>query len=512
IYYGNPGYLLVSSQGSSDFAVYKRDNNAYVGRFKIDSGAIDGVTHTDGIDVTNRSLGGSYNSGLFVTQDNDNPSGNQNFKLVPWNRIAKYSSPALAVDTAGNVNTGGGATAPSPTATPKPSTRPVTYYVDSAKGSDSNSGTSSSKPWKSLTKVNSIKLPAGSRVLLHRGSSWTGSLKISSSGASGNTTLIGAYGAGNAPVIKNGSSCVTLSGSYLVLQDLKLVGCSWAGVQISGSHNLIRRNVISDNVVGVVIKSGAGRNRVVSNVIADNNVMQSGTSGSNDDSGAFGVLVQGDFADISYNTISGSDAYSPDYGRDGAAVEIYGGRHNQIHHNLARNNDAFTELGNSRSGYNTYSYNVVFSSLKSSTFLVTRGSGSGYGPVEHTTVYNNTVLLTGSSSQGFVCSSGCSSTILRMRNNIIQAVLKVGYADATFDEDYNLYYGGITQFKLGSHSRVANPRFVDAGNWNVKLTSSSPAIDTGQRNSWTVDYAGSSVPRDGNGDGSARQDMGAYEY
>src|SRR5262245_26097903 len=38
--------------------------------------------------------------------------------------------------------------------TPPPNTSGLAFYVDSASGSDSNSGTSSAAPWKSLSKVN----------------------------------------------------------------------------------------------------------------------------------------------------------------------------------------------------------------------------------------------------------------------------------------------------------------------------------------------------------------------
>jgi hypothetical protein len=223
-------------------------------------------------------------------------------------------------------------------------------------------------------------------------------------------------------------------------------------------------------------------------------------------------LLQGDKTEVGYNTITGSDAFSYDYGRDGAAVEVYGATFSNIHHNLAKQNDAFTELGKSTSSDNTYAYNVVISSLETSIFVVTRGSGSSYGPVTRTTLYNNSVYLTGAKSQGFVCSSGCSSTILRMRNNIIQAVWKVGYADNKFDEDCNLYFGGITQFSMGANTRVADPRFANPGGGDLRLTASSPAIDAGVDVGYSEDMAGTGVPRDGNGDGNAKPDMGAYEY
>jgi hypothetical protein len=265
-------------------------------------------------------------------------------------------------------------------------------------------------------------------------------------------------------------------------------------------------------VAGVDVKLGSVRAKVLFSRIVDNNKMSVLTVGGDDDSGAFGIALHGDYAEVAYNTISGCDAFSYDYGRDGGAVEIYGGQYNHVHHNLSIDNVAFTELGNSRSKENTFAYNVVRSSLAESTFLVTRGSQSSFGPVLATRAYNNTVYLTGSSSQGFVCHAGCSSSILRMRNNIIQAAWKVGYADAAFDEDYDLFFGGTLQFTKGAHSATQDPRFVNPA-LDLRLTSASPAIDTALSGlGYTADVDSKPVPLDGNGDGTAVADKGAYEY
>jgi hypothetical protein len=252
---------------------------------------------------------------------------------------------------------------------------------------------------------------------------------------------------------------------------------------------------------------------IINNQLLNNNKMSVLTkSPSNDDSGAFGVLLHGDNSEIAYNTISGSSAFSYDYGLDGAAVEIYGGRGNYIHNNLAVGDDVFTELGNPRSADNTFTYNVYRSTLSNSVFLITRGANTGLGPVLRTTAENNTALLTGSSSQGFVCYAGCTGNVLRLRNNIFQAVLKVGYADGAFDEDYDLFSGGILQFTRGAHSRVALPLFVDPVTGDLHLRSTSPAIDAGVFVGLTSDFDGLSVPVDGNGDGVAAPDIGAFEY
>ena len=95
IYYASEGqgYIIVSSQGSSEYAVYERaGDNAYVGKFIVAEGeTIDGISGTDGIDVTNAPLGDLFPNGVFVAQDDTNikPDSNQNFKLVSWDLIAE---------------------------------------------------------------------------------------------------------------------------------------------------------------------------------------------------------------------------------------------------------------------------------------------------------------------------------------------------------------------------------------------------------------------------------------
>lgn len=84
------GYLIVSAQGESRFNVYDRAvPNAYRGTFHIVDNAaanVDGVTTTDGIDVSSAPLGGAFPRGLLVVQDDLNtmPAATQNFKYVSW--------------------------------------------------------------------------------------------------------------------------------------------------------------------------------------------------------------------------------------------------------------------------------------------------------------------------------------------------------------------------------------------------------------------------------------------
>jgi len=98
------GYLMASSQGSSEYVIYERTaSNAYVGTFAIVSGStIDGTSDTDGIDVIGHSLGSAFPSGVFVAQDVANSGGNQNYKVVPWQVIAQAFGPELKIDTTWN--------------------------------------------------------------------------------------------------------------------------------------------------------------------------------------------------------------------------------------------------------------------------------------------------------------------------------------------------------------------------------------------------------------------------
>lgn len=89
------GYLIASSQGNNSYAIYTREgDNRYLGSFRIiDSEATDGVSETDGIDVTSVALGPLYPEGIFIVQDGYNHENkelvNQNFKVVNWEKIPK---------------------------------------------------------------------------------------------------------------------------------------------------------------------------------------------------------------------------------------------------------------------------------------------------------------------------------------------------------------------------------------------------------------------------------------
>lgn len=96
LYHGEKAsYLVASSQGSNSYVVLDaQPPHAYRGAFRIglNPGAgIDGVSETDGLEVTARNLGGPFGAGMLVVQDGYKrlPDGTQNFKYLPWQDVAR---------------------------------------------------------------------------------------------------------------------------------------------------------------------------------------------------------------------------------------------------------------------------------------------------------------------------------------------------------------------------------------------------------------------------------------
>ncbi len=86
-------YVVVSSQGNNTFVVMDALPPFKVrGRVRIDMDAandIDGVSETDGLEVSSANFGSDFNEGMLVVQDGHKvmPEAPQNFKYVDWKKI-----------------------------------------------------------------------------------------------------------------------------------------------------------------------------------------------------------------------------------------------------------------------------------------------------------------------------------------------------------------------------------------------------------------------------------------
>jgi 3-phytase len=86
------GYLVVSSQGASTFAVYeRRAPHRHLGSFAVDEGDVsDGASNTDGLAVSSVPVDDRFPAGLLVVHDQHNRgAGTSNFKYVSWHDVVR---------------------------------------------------------------------------------------------------------------------------------------------------------------------------------------------------------------------------------------------------------------------------------------------------------------------------------------------------------------------------------------------------------------------------------------
>lgn len=381
---------------------------------------------------------------------------------------------------------------------------PRTFYV-SCTGSDAASGRSTSSPWRTLGKAGAAALKPGDRLRLKRGCSFTGPLRTGSSsapwaGTADQPIIIDDYGSGSRPKVRDAASNFDVIGRYLVFDDLSTTsrptsydnqcqgaprGNTYGWRLRPGSHHVtIKGSRAAGLHFAVWIEAGSHHARILSNEFIDINVKDPNPSS---DAGAVAVAIHGDDNEIAWNHIEGSDSCSRLYGRDGAAIDIYGGQRNVIHHNVAVDNNAFLELGRNQqtdrvARDTVVAYNEVRSRLKIANFLVARGAADRYGPTSGTDVRHNSVYLTGSESYAVQCYKGCSSGILVFRDNIVWAKDRVGFIEGTWSEGRNVWYSPTRSnlwFDIASTSFHRDPRFVDAAGGDLRLRSTSPAVDSG---------------------------------
>ncbi|MBO0882785.1 MAG: right-handed parallel beta-helix repeat-containing protein, partial [Mycobacterium sp.] len=170
----------------------------------------------------------------------------------------------------------------------------ITYYV-SAAGDDANSGTSTSAPWRSLSKINNTVFGPGDQILLRSGDVWSGGITMRSAGSDGNPITIGAYGSGNKPLINGGGTVQgavqIIDVSNIVVDGLALTNytgasvyddpeCNCDGIKILGfgaaTDNLTIRNNEVYNVEGFSNNASIGPPRGTTLDPSQNNLYTSG--------------------------------------------------------------------------------------------------------------------------------------------------------------------------------------------------------------------------------------------
>ncbi|SMB97198.1 hypothetical protein [Deinococcus hopiensis] len=401
--------------------------------------------------------------------------------LLPFAFIATCNQTVLAASTSNNASAAG-----------------RSFYVDCTAGKDAAEGTTAAAPLRTLAQVNALKLLPGDHVLLKRGCTFAGPLVARSSGTASAPIRYTSYGAGTNPAVQltTDAEAVLASGNHLVFNGLSVTSarpsvpstagkCSktpvgWrVGFEVAGQYNTVQNSSASGFTAGIHLS--AGNNKVLHNKLTNNNVMKKNTAGVfDDDSGAWGVLVNSDNNEIAGNTFGGNWACSEDYGKDGASVELYEASSNNIHDNVSTEDPFFTELGGTPktpSKNNTFAYNTYAPVKSGGAMIVLRGTKSKWGGNPGTVFHHNVGYMV---DMGIICSDGCGPSILKAYDNVLwqrdtasglvpAAKMTPMWADAPFTEYNNVFwkkggrpYVSIDNGKLSATDRIADPLFVNA--------------------------------------------------
>ena len=131
------------------------------------------------------------------------------------------------------------------------------YYVNSAIGSNSNSGTSESSPFATLSAVESLRLKPGDSVLLAAGSVFNEQFDLKYSGTVAAPITIGSYGVGEAPVIHSSNDGIHGSkASNIVIENIKIADTGANAIYAGNVSNWVVRNVEVENT-GLAGKPGS---------------------------------------------------------------------------------------------------------------------------------------------------------------------------------------------------------------------------------------------------------------
>jgi parallel beta-helix repeat protein len=275
-----------------------------------------------------------------------------------------------------------------------------------------------------------------------------------------------------------------------------------------GSSTILDGFTITNCGVGVSIEGGAGP-RISRNTFTGNGLPHAGA-----------IWVGWSSPVITDNIITGNVF--------GAPITLDHADSTTIIHNVIANNDAMGSAGGGIAIYRSSSVNVLANLIEDNpTFL----GGGIFVSDASATIVNNAIASNSASEKGGAMAVCDGATITLLDNTIINNTAPVGggiYCDASSSTSIvnniiwgngdDLYgctatYSDIEDGDPGEGNICAYPTFVDSAGGDYHLQAGSPCIDAGtNEGAPSTDFDGNPRPIDGDGDGIAIVDMGAFEY
>jgi predicted outer membrane repeat protein len=348
-------------------------------------------------------------------------------------------------------------------------------------------------------------------------------ITVTSSGGAKVTTIDGGFAASVVTFSTGETSASVLSGFTITNGKASFGG---GGIEISSASPTMLKNVIKNNQAcdGDGIEVSFGSPIIRGNQIVGN--IQSGCSGG---TGGGGIEIGGAAsAKVVGNLIANNNAGD---GIGGGGISLFAAGIPTIMNNIFMGNTNVT-TGGAISMYNMSDAVVVQNLFVNNSspqgggvyYLVPSGAN---GPtLVNNTFLNNKAINVG---QGSAIYANDFDVPSQLYNNIIYGVndqsgavycgnLNSNTPPVFFNNDVfasgGTTYGGICSDQTGLNGNIsADPMFVS--NTNLRLQATSPAIDAGDNSAPDIpkkDLAGKPRIVDGDGDGDAIIDMGAYEF
>jgi parallel beta-helix repeat protein len=307
-------------------------------------------------------------------------------------------------------------------------------------------------------------------------------------------------------------------------------GVFGGGVAVSNSSPTIGGNIITRNTGcdGIGINVSFGSPRIVDNQITNN--VRSGCSGG---VGGAGIKVAGASAPIIEANVISDNSLT---GGDGGGISLFAAGSPVIRNNVIARNSVSGLFPAARGG----GIRIVNQSdaLIVQNVIVQNSAGEGggiywlvpsgaRGPlVINNTIADNVATVAGRGSAVFA--DGFDAKAVLVNNVLVGAAGQTALYCGNFNDPNppvvqhnDIFtptgpaYGGICADQTGTNGNLsADPAFVSPGNGDYRLQFGAPVIDRGNSAAAgvpTTDLDGRSRILDGDGDGVAVVDMGAYE-
>lgn len=374
----------------------------------------------------------------------------------------------------------------------------ATYYVDSGAGSDSNNGTSSGTPWKTLVH-SQTNIVANDTVLLNRGAIWYESWTNLVNGVT-----VDAYGAGAAPILDGGYTnrwvFLSITASNTFCRHLYLrnggtnnasnTGALWETDALTGTNTItdctLNYHTIDD---AVAVDNGWG---IISNCVIINAADQGVTIHNNGNAVVSQCVISNCLEAFKNSTSSGQLAANDCTMINNVLSDV---------DSLTATTAVFNRCwfkgqasGATCPFFKACTTNVTFNYC---LFDASKGSGltsTGIYPVGPSPVVFNNCTFYGN-GKGDMYLSG-ATTSMYMTNCILSSWWRSANLNSgTFVMDHCLF-NNITVSNatlVVSQVSTSSPLFTNPSAGDFTLQAGSPAIQTGINLGYTIDLAGNVV-------------------